>query len=572
MQARNLFKVAIFTFTVLALCSAEVTDLKGDKQGKIFIQKGLKVEIDLKKMFDVSSVQYPLTVTSTPESQLHDLTHSVSRIRHKGDLDLDFTATTRVNQSKVIMFIKNELKVCELTFSDVELVHNDLSCLAFDSGQLAQAPEKTSWECEDAVYESSLSGYFVVCRGTKTTVEQKVDRQIAVVFKSEEGVVTTEKFFQNEFVIKNRAKLVVFKNTDAAIKDIDYFNLITDTFTENGKDQEIELKVRLTSLFQFGSGDIGEFEVQDNLSAIQSPREFFSFGNKLLLVSKRTDSQGKLCFTEIKYKFSAQKEDVRFWVGEKFHCSEQTTGYLGLSHGSHVSSFEPSSKLLKIFAVKLNFYTKKNWMLTDNYDQYDLKDSLFDGAVREVEFTSHGAVVKFCKDQGIHDNHNTLAFPSQSSTPFIFESKPLTSGTIINSYFVQIDNQYTEVFNLSDAYLKFDTSSLSFAENPVTVSAYDASQSESQKVTHNFSITLVQNPLAEIELKFDEQELLPIHATKGSEIVHNLHSSSIVRGNFLNFEVKYTSEKGRQFLKSDCAEYSNYEVEYSGFSSQAKPV
>lgn len=32
------------------------------------------------------------------------------------------------------------------------------------------------------------------------------------------------------------------------------------------------------------------------------------------------------------------------------------------------------------------------------------------------------------------------------------------------------------------------------------------------------------------------------------------------------------SEKGRQFLKSDCSEYSNYEVVYSGFSSQAKPL
>lgn len=77
--------------------------------------------------------------------------------------------------------------------------------------------------------------------------------------------------------------------------------------------------------------------------------------------------------------------------------------------------------------------------------------------------------------------------------------------------------------------------------------------------------------MAEIELKFDEQELLPIHATKGSEIIHNLHSSSIIKGNLLNFEIKYTTESGRQFLQSDCSEYSNYEVAYNGFSSQFKP-
>jgi hypothetical protein len=134
---------------------------------------------------------------------------------------------------------------------------------------------------------------------------------------------------------------------------------------------------------------------------------------------------------------------------------------------------------------------------------------------------------------------------------------------MINSYFTQFDAKHIEVYNLSEGYLKFDTNSLALGVNEIVVTAYDATQKEEDKLTYSFTIEIVENPLAKIELKFEEKELLPIYASKGSKIIHNFHSSSIVRGNELKFEVIYTSESGKQYLNSQCKESIEYQVDYN---------
>lgn len=173
MKSTKLMQKSILVFFALGLCFCGVTELQGEKQGKIYIQKGPSVDVDLKKMFDVSSVVYPLTITSTPNAELHDFTHPLSKIRHRDQQTVSFTATTRINQSTVILFIRQEFKICESSFSNEELSENTLNCFELEKTSPNQQPDKTNWNCEDAVYETSISGYFVVCRGKKTVQNQK---------------------------------------------------------------------------------------------------------------------------------------------------------------------------------------------------------------------------------------------------------------------------------------------------------------------------------------------------------------------------------------------------------------
>lgn len=294
-----------------------------------------------------------------------------------------------------------------------------------------------------------------------------------------------------------------------------------------------------------------------------------------MLVSKRKEAGSKLCFTEIFHKFSANKDEISFKVSDNFHCHDQTSGYLGLTGGSHVASYEPKGeeKVLYVFSAKLDFSAKNRWIMTDMMADFNLASLNPQGAIREVEYTSQGAVIKFSTDQGIDDTKHTYAIPLRGNANFQYIPQQNTTGCMINSYYTQFDINHIEVYSFSEPYIKFDTSSLAVGQNQITVTAFDSTQEETDKETYTFVIEIVENPLAKIELKFDEKVLLPIHATKGSQIIHNFHSSSIVRGNELKFEVVYTSESGKQYLKSNTIESVEYTVDYNrAFEKLGHPI
>lgn len=251
----------------LALGAVKKLASNVEGQGAIYIHKGPQIEVDFNKMFDTSSARAPITITSAPNAVVHDLTHPVSKTRYSKNLELSLSSAVKINQNKVILLLKNELRVCEVDFKDSTMSQNNIECIDIDPkkdpSQISQAPTVYQSRCEDALYEASLNGYFVICREEKKVQGQESTHDINMFFKNTEGLTVEGKFKMNQFVIKNRAKLVVFKNSDTSIKDINYFNLISDTFTENGKDQPIELKLRVTSLIEFGSGDLGEYEIQD---------------------------------------------------------------------------------------------------------------------------------------------------------------------------------------------------------------------------------------------------------------------------------------------------------------------
>lgn len=67
------------------------------------------------------------------------------------------------------------------------------------------------------------------------------------------------------------------------------------------------MKLRVFTSLKFFNDDNGEYSIRDTKKVIKNPREFFNFQGRLLLVSQRTDSGDKLCFTEIETSFSTNK-------------------------------------------------------------------------------------------------------------------------------------------------------------------------------------------------------------------------------------------------------------------------
>lgn len=96
-----------------------------------------------------------------------------------------------------------------------------------------------------------------------------------------------------------------------------------------------------------------------------------------------------------------------------------------MSFGAHVTSYDPTDKSVTINAVKLDFGIKKNWILDDNYNKYDLKriDPAPKGGVRKIDFSPSGAVIKFSTGKGVVDSDsNTFAISNYDMTDdrFIF--------------------------------------------------------------------------------------------------------------------------------------------------------
>ena len=331
-------------------------------------------------------------------------------------------------------------------------------------------PSDFVWQCEDAVYELSAKSYFIICRGKgHISVEGNDDKEVhkfAIYSGSDGGSATSEtSFAMNEFIIKNRAKILVFKNEGKDKDEAQYFNIISDSFIENGVDEPIEMKLRVFTSLSFLTDDNGEYTIYDKEQVIKNPREFFNFKNKLLLVSQRTDSGDKLCFTEIEYEFSSRRHESKFEVGSTFHCTDLTKGYVGMGFGAHVTLWNPEEKYFTVNSVKLDFNVKKNWILVDSFNRYDLSsiDPAPKGGVREIDFSPRGAVIKFSTGKGVNDaDKNVYAFSNYdlSQDKFFFKPEATETGNIINSFFVKFTAKEASVFSLEQPYLSVDTTKM----------------------------------------------------------------------------------------------------------------
>jgi len=155
------------------------------------------------------------------------------------------------------------------------------------------------------IYEQRINTYIILCRGKEnTTGSEPAKEKFGIYSKVDDEETVIESYFNMvEFKIKNRAKILMLKNHDKKI-EVDYFSIICDSFIENGADEPIEMKIRVLSTNDLFTDDNGEYVISDQESIILEPRQFYTFKNRLLLVSKRKDSENKLCFTEIQYQFN----------------------------------------------------------------------------------------------------------------------------------------------------------------------------------------------------------------------------------------------------------------------------
>lgn len=331
-MTKNHNLLIILALTILGSSICAVDDLPFKKQQDVNIQKGPILEVDLTNLFDLSKVQYPLTVSSTPEAPYFTFKRPISSVNYQNDKELDISFSTRLDTSRVMVFSKKSLEVCLQTFSDVELITEKSNCFTLSdsvTGSVNDDPKPSDmvWSCEDAVYELSAEAWFVLCRGNGTEVTHNglgdPISKFAIYGADNTGEAKSLiKLTQNDFKIKNRAKLLVFKNKGKKQEDAQYFNIISDSFLENGVDEPIELKIRVFTSLSFLSADNGEYTIKDTDNIIKEPREFFNFKNKLLLVSKRSDSGDKLCFTEIDYTFDSDRHESSFEVGSNFQCTK----------------------------------------------------------------------------------------------------------------------------------------------------------------------------------------------------------------------------------------------------------
>lgn len=124
---------------------------------------------------------------------------------------------------------------------------------------------------------------------------------------------------------------------------------------------------------------------------------------------------------------------------------------------------------------------------------------------------------------------------------------------------------------MTEPHLRYDTSKLKNGVNEITVTAFDGSQTEADKKTVTFKVSIIENPLAEVEIKSDFAEAVPLQVAPGATINHVFPISYIKKGNSLKYSINYPEEDAKQHLTADVKEYINYEIQYDKFSGQKGP-
>jgi len=127
------------------------------------------------------------------------------------------------------------------------------------------------------------------------------------------------------------------------------------------------------------------------------------------------------------------------------------------------------------------------------------------------------------------------------------------------------------VFTLNQPYLLVDTNTKQLGTNEITVTAWDKDTTKENAKISKFSIYLVINPLALIDVESDIKKEEPLQVVPGSVLEHKFPNSYIKRGNSLDYSVKYPEEAAKQYLQSEVKEYLNYLVKYDKEMTGAKP-
>jgi len=530
----------IISTLVLALASTTLCTIEPRGPfADVYITQGTPVFAHLSEGFSLGDIDWPLKIDVTPAGTAYTHETPFHQEPITGIADIRFARV--FDNNKLALFQKSKHLITVYKFNGEK----------FDDQVVMFTPsffnKRADFACEDTVFDAHADIFVVACRAPKVDDENPAYLQVfAFDTDGKEEPLT-------DFPIKNRIELKLFRDDDNS-KSNEFQILLVDTMYENGVDVAIENKMRVYKVVDKTILPLGTVTLSDSDNKVGNVMEWHDFRNDIVVSSKRTDGEGKICFTLLKFDIA----NLNLIATDTYHCTKISAGTILISPGDEVAAYDSESKVLTIYRTKLDFKSPI-WIEEDASVDYPLASVNPQGAMSEIYTNSVGFVFTFSTGQGVDESGNSYAYLKDFRYPYALGEGVV--GEMINTNLFTFTTDKLSIYFINEPFIhfkahEFDTT----GKKQITISVTD--KTTTTAVTSKLTIDVVGSPYGKMTLRpGTEDSRKNTQIFPGGVYKHIFDYSEIQYGNDPAFKLTY--EDDVEGLIAHAESYVDHSIEYS---------